>query len=363
MLFSKQVHPIGRCVGLLLAFAAASSLLEGSGESLAGRGLPSVTIVSHVESTPGRDQVTRTSHSYDTRGNLLQSSEERDFNLDGVPDSTRLKTFVYDSGSNLVFREERRYNQTGDLEFTMTNTFEYDHRGNQTRDFRVDDNGDDGIPNRFIITAWQHDSRGNVVDRMFEDDRNADGIIDATRRTESTYDRRGNLVLVEELRDDNGDGVDDFLLRTIQTFDSRGNRLVLTNETDAGVDGSVETSRTNTYAYDQAGRLVETVFSSGFIRRIHRNARGDAIETINGPNDGHGNPLPRNVLSYLYDRQGRLIEQVQEDDFNLDGIKDRVDTFTYSYGAHGNLVVETFARDITPGDGVPDAVSTTTYEY
>jgi hypothetical protein len=350
-------------IGALLSVSGLA-LAADAGESLAGRGLPSLTVEQQVDLTgSGFEFTNRSFNRYDALGNLIERVLEGDYNSDGVPDSRRITTFTYDSRSNLLQRRERRFDQNDILRRVVDTTFEYDPRGNRIGELRITDTNGDGVPNSITLNAWSYDARGDVVERTLEFDNNADGIADFIARFENSYDARGNLLQGEEIRDSDANGLNDVIIRTIRTFNPRGDVLTETHEVDSGADGSVEEQRTTTFAYDARGRLVLRTFASGFLGHSRYDDRGNLVEGVIGPDDGTGFPRRRTVTTNVYDDQRRLIEQTIVDDPNLDGLPNRIDTFTWTFGLHGNVVVNTFARDITPGDGVPDLVFTRTNEY
>ncbi|MEH6581427.1 MAG: hypothetical protein V7754_05775 [Halioglobus sp.] len=179
------------------------------------------------------------------------------------------------------------------------------------------------------VTVFEYDATGNVT-RMLRD-RPANGV--ANEVVSYAFDANGNLLRQEE--DHNGDGILDSV--SIMEYDAHGNIMSEFHDDDEG-DATGETA-TFMHQYDSIGnhtRQEEDWNGDGVADRVDvwtYNASGNLTQHRQEETDDGEHIV---VESWQYDSNGNLLRA--EYDEQGDGIPER--TQTYQYDASGNLIRE-----------------------
>tara|TARA_E500000305_G_scaffold36763_3_gene28012 strand:+ start:86 stop:17857 length:17772 start_codon:yes stop_codon:yes gene_type:complete len=290
----------------------------------AGSGTPDETF-SYVYDAFGREvSVTQQSSSetrttttgYDSKGQVIQ-----------IDSPEGIVNYEYDQYG----RKTRTY--TGDPSDPITDTlYTYDVLGRLETVSVVERN--DEVLATPETTTYAYDLVGNLDQTILPD-----GVI-----TDYAYDDLNRLdTLTHYLEDDTPEDLSDndkIVLEYEVRADGKRTKETETIYRDENENGQFESSEIKTvttdWTYDEAGRLIDEVFS-------------------------HYDDLLDQSSHFSYDLTGNRLEQVVEKDFDGDGDIDKKTT-TYSYDENDRLLSETTELD-DDYDGSIDSTSTTSYSY
>lgn len=282
-------------------------------------------------------------YTYDAAGNIAQISDPLGSVIAYTHDTyNRVTQIQYPSGSIATLR----YDTAGNL---RTVTLPSNVNGtSQGINYQLDEIGQvTSIQVGANFINFEYDSLGNILQRTAPD-----GVV-----TDYEYDPAGNLI---STRYSDGTGVD-------YSYDILGNLLAVDNaQFEYDALGRVTLAQDNTstsYRYDLVGNLIErnnqdlgtTLYSYDELHRMSQINLGDE------------------QISFEYDERGRISDILRgeslataidyDNNDRIIGIRHtnpqagtRLDLFTYTYDAVGNLV-KVLRRE---GDNVPTEVS---YSY
>ncbi len=200
------------------------------------------------------------------------------------------------------------------------------------------------------VTTYTYDAKGNVTKILYE----FPGYEENNYSSTYSYDANGGLV-----REDYSDGA-----YVLYTYDAKGN-LITESYYKTGYDW------TSTYTYDANSNMVKEVTNmSGdiYTTEYTYDASGQMIKSVSTDPGGAAyteiityTPGPYGPASYtysysysdgttytqysnlVYDSQGNVVTEYQY--YQDDGAKKYMDTYRYTYDAHGNMIKQ--ASDTT----------------
>ena len=254
--------------------------------------------------------------SYDSQGQVIR-----------VDSPEEIVNYEYDQYG----RKTRTY--TGDPNNPVTDTlYTYDALGRLATVSVVERN--DELLATPETTTYQYDLVGNLDQTILPN-----GVI-----TDYTYDELNRLeTLTHYLADDTPEDLSDndkIVFEYEVRADGKRTKDTETIYRDENENGQFEVSEikmvTTDWTYDEAGRLIDEVFS-------------------------HYDDLLDQSSHFTYDLTGNRLEQQIEKDFDGDGDIDKKTT-TYSYDENDRLLSESMELDDN-NDGSVDSTSTTTYSY
>lgn len=270
---------------------------------------------------------------------LVASSESRDSDGDGTPDSSI--TYAFDAQGKPV-RRVSDFDNDGAPDETVVYT--YDAAGNLARDAQAYG----GREKPDYIAMYHYDAQGNQVGRMRDLD--GDGTIDEVATY--SYDAKGNRT-----GEQSGANAGSAPKRvSTDTYDATGNHT--RSEQDRDGDGKAD--QINTFAYDDNGNRTRSEQDNGADGKpdlISTSVSDAAGNVIRQENDQDADGTPDQIFTYAYDANAKLIRE--EADLNDDGTPDATKTFVYD--DYGHLEREELDAN---GDGTPDAIIiiSTTYD-
>ena len=305
-------------------------------------------------------------YEYDTRGNLTRIETEtlaKDTNpYVGFVESTTSSTenLQYDFVGN-VTQIERKVKTVSlitdgvpseELPATTNEIWQYDASGNLTR-YQADADGD-GEPDH--IQKWDFDVKGNLTRYQEEE---GDGTPDHIEIWENQYNDLGRLTQVKYDADPSGSGdvVGDGIPLSIATYqydvNAKLTRIELNGEyLNAAAEainipyiGYLELAETYilTYEYDADGNVIQEIrdaFSSTYGRHIVKRQYGVRVNVTR--EEDHLMPLspdePKrfSLEEYKYNEIGDVIRRTA--DFDGDGTPEIIQNWQYEYDSNGYLI-------------------------
>jgi len=284
----------------------------------------------------------RTVRSYDTRGNVETIREASDPR--GIIDRyeydllSRVKKQRINDGDSQQQVTDYQYDSVGNLKKTITyhsnneareTLHEYDRLNRRIKTTLSDPDGTPGGATGFAseVTTFKYDVAGNLIAET-------NGENETVRRF---YDSQGDLI--SEF-DGNGD-------ETRYRYDSEGNLTAVidgqqnatrykydglnrvTQETITAEVNAISQPLSRSYVYSAAGNL-ERVFdrNNRHIHYVYDSLDRSIIEYWR-PTAFVYNEVPTHVMSWAYDKLGRVTKQVDGNASYANTADDIVDTFTY----------------------------------
>ena len=288
---------------------------------------------------------------YDNQGNL---SEERDAYSNGLvspptapsaPTATeRRTTYSYDTHGQLT--------ESTDPE-GVTSTWQYDAQGNLTRYQRVKPAANATAAEiRAESVLMSYDSIGRLTQSCDQLERCTDYEYDPRDRptkttlpapslggsrpvTQAAYDSHGNLKWSEDALNHRTNHAYDIFDRRISSTDPTGRTTSWAYDAESKLvseiapDHTTANPRITTFTYDNFGRLIKTVTPDGGSGDVSTSAY-NSLNQLTSITDPRGN-----TTRYEYDDLGRL--RRVKDALNTSGSDSAHDSL-YSYDVFGNLV-------------------------
>ena len=212
-----------------------------------------------------------TTYTYDAKGRLATSAYVYN------DEYSRTVAYTYDEADRVICRE---VNEDG---FLSTYEFEYTALGLVSKETYTNESGD------VQIQTYTYNAAGNVTSETWTDGTKTSTVT-------YTYDASGERLL------EKNDGA----LHTY-TYDAKGQLILVTHE------GSKEGTSTDAYTYDDEGRVLTEVYTSG-----------DYVDTYVYTYDTHGNMIGcvntydeyTDVYTFtyrlIYVPEGLTVEEIEE---------------------------------------------------
>lgn len=163
----------------------------------------------------------------------------------------------------------------------VTYNYTYDEAGNLSEKLTT-------VNGKTTKTAYTYDDKGNELSCVVSD---ADGIT-SSEKTTYQYDANGNVVSAITVT------MEDLSTEVLYAYDARGNRIWALKTVGNG------TSEERTYVYDEQDNLIEA--RHGDRVRFLYDTDGNLTEKISLNKDG------KNIGTYKYDKQGKLVSMTSE---------------------------------------------------
>jgi hypothetical protein len=176
---------------------------------------------------------------------------------DGVPVSTQVTdtTMTYDSNGNLVgVTTTQDYDGVVGVDTTSTDTRTYDSNGRLVHAENLSEST--GQPTLLRVTDYTYDAAGRVVALSFLSYR--DGVLRSGDFDTSTYDSKGRLLTYVTASDNNGDQVNDRTTTLTNTYDGKG-RLVLALTENRNGSNALTSSVRKTFTYTKTTLTTTTM--------------------------------------------------------------------------------------------------------
>lgn len=317
-------------------------------------------------------------HTYDDSGNLIITQRE------GGEKSDNFETqYIYDTQNRLQISDTFSRPEGTHLSHHVLT---YHDNGTVHTEEKWGSNSESG---EWTYHAYvTYDSQGNLLTEAIDragtyydpensEEQSIDGIFDRT--SEHVYDDQGNEILLQE--DTDGDGAFDVILVT--EFDEYNNPVL--ESSDINGDGTAESTNTNTYTYDDAGKMLSwerDTYSDGEIDNFVEYAYDDDGNLREIKEDWDVDGVVDRTTTYLHDSDGRVFKESIY--LNRDGIYEETTSYLYDeFGLkekatkrgslddierfvrdpNGNLLRETYLEDDVWGDEREEHLEEYVYEY
>ncbi|MEP1422578.1 MAG: hypothetical protein ABJK59_12480, partial [Erythrobacter sp.] len=278
----------------------------------------------------GNDQTTTTS-AYDVLGSVASvtsAAGETATQKNNAAGEETLSSLAYDAFGRTV--------STTDGEGGITSSV-YDHRGLVTQMTYADGSQSSYQYSAFGEVIKATDARGNSTYTYYDDLGRVTHVVDAENYvTETTYTSFGEV-------------------ETVTRYENKATGTASVTAMPA-INTDANEDAITTFAYDNAGRLVQTTDAESFVETYSYNAFGERVLMTGKSETANSADGSNNVTTYVYDKRGLMVsETMPATALNGAGVGIAI-TNSYVYDARGNRV------SMTEGVGLDEA-RTTTYIY
>lgn len=243
-------------IAIIILTLLSKSLSQGESQAL--------FLVAKV-SDYGGSLIGTTSYEYDSRGNLVTTIETLSSIYEyGFAFKTIVNYTYSDHGQMLTSTEERDYYADGFPDERLTTAYR-ELPGNQMEEIRELDANLDGVVDTVENVITTFDKKGRIVFQVLEN--SYQGYIPQFRSVDSVvYDDKNNQYLETYEFDHYGFGFSDYRYQALVTTDKSGKPLALTYEADVDIDGIIDETGTIRFIsdYGQSGNLLKELIEFSY---------------------------------------------------------------------------------------------------